>query len=225
MLTRARTWLASVVTLLAASSLALGGAPSGLVAQEEGDPELRGDVVSAATGEPIAGAWVAMAGYRFGTYSRRDGDFRLPEVPAAPRRFDVEALGYVPQTITLDPSAGEQVIELEPDPELHPGLEFLLAHLEDRRNAGRLFDRQALAFSGAYDLGELLRMRGVQRVRKFCLDEQMTPGLQRAPPGDFYMVEMHGSTARAYTQEFLERTAREDRERIEDIVRLRFPLC
>ncbi|HUF75081.1 MAG TPA: carboxypeptidase regulatory-like domain-containing protein [Longimicrobiales bacterium] len=208
-----------------ATLLVLCAAAPRLAAQEDDDPELRGDVVSATTGEPIAGAWIAMEGYGYGTYSRRDGDFRLPDVPDGPRRFDVRALGYVAETIMLDPTSGEQVIELDPDPALHPGLEFLLAHLEDRRNAGRVFDREALAFSGAYDLGEFLRMRGVRRVRKFCLDEETAPGLQTVPPEDFYMVEMHGSTARVYTEEFLERTAREDAERMQEIVRLRMPMC
>ena len=205
--------------------LALCAAGSGVTAQEDDDSELRGEIVSAATGQPIAGGWVAMEGYGYGTYSRRDGDFRLPDVPAAPRRFDVRALGYVDRTIRLDPTSGEQVIELEPDPELQPGLEFLLAHLRNRRNAGRFFDREALAFSGSYDLGEFLEMRGMRRVRKYCLDEETSPGLQRVPPGDFYLVEIHGSTARAYTEEFLARTAREDTATIEDIVRMRMPLC
>lgn len=215
------------VTIPAASlacCLAALAAP-GLAAQDEGDPELRGEVVSSATGEPIAGAWVAMEGYGRGTYSRGNGDFRLPDVPAALRRFDVRALGYMPRTLPLDPTTGQQVVELDPDPEVLPGLRFLMAHLEDRRNAGRLFDRESLAFSGAYDLGELLRMRGVRRVRKFCLDEETAPGLQTVPPEDFYMVEIHGSTARAYTEEFLDRTAREDPERIQQIVRLQLTMC
>ena len=219
-MTRMRSWLPVAVI-----PLALCAPAPGLAVQEEDDPELRGDVVSAATGEAIAGAWVAMEGYGYGTYSRRDGDFRLPDVPAAPRRFDVQALGYLPVTITLDATAGEHVIELEPDPEVKPGLDFLLAHLENRRNAGRMFDREALAFSGAYDLGELLRMRGVRRVRKFCLDEETTPGLQTVQPGDLYMVELHGSTVRAYTEDFLERTARQDPETIQQIVRLYQTLC
>ena len=68
-----------------------------------------------------------------------------------------------------------------------------------------------MAFSGAYKLGEFLEMRGVRRVRKYCLDEETDPGLETVPPEDFYMVEMHGSTARVYTEAFLERPARERR--------------
>ena len=214
--TRSLCWSAIIV---------LGAVAFPVVAQEDGDPELRGDVVSSATGEVIAGAWIAMQGWGYGTYSHRDGRFRLPEVPGRPVRYDVEALGYVPETILLDASAGEQVIELDPDPAVLPGLTFLLDHLDNRRNGARAFDRQALAFSGAYDLGELLAARGVRRVRRYCLDEVATPGLSRAQPEEFYLVEVHGSTVRAYTEEFMDRTAREDVEAIERIVRLHLPMC
>jgi hypothetical protein len=62
-------------------------------------------------------------------------------------------------------------------------------------------------------------------VRKFCLDEWWAPGLSEAPPEDFYLVEIHGSTARVYTEAFLERTAREDTEAIQGIIRLQQPIC
>lgn len=205
--------------------LALGGAAPGLAAQNDDDPELTGAVVSATTGEPIAGVWIAMEGWGYGTYSRRDGRFRLPDVPDAPRSFDIEAIGYHSETLTLDPTSGEQHIELQPDPEVLPGLEFLLGHLENRRNGARYFDREALAFVRAWDLGELLAHRGIRRARAFCLDEEPSPGLLTVPPETFYLVEVHGSKVRAYTQEFMERTARQDVETIQEIVRLRLPLC
>jgi hypothetical protein len=196
-----------------------------LGAQEESERELRGDVVSAATGEPVAGAWIALEGYGWGTYSRRNGHFRLPDVPTARRGYDVRALGYLPATLTLEPTRDARSIELTPDASLQDGLPFLLDHLEDRRNAGRVFDREVLAFSGAFNLGELLTARGVRRVRRFCLDEVTTPGLSLAPPDEFYLVEIHGSTVRAYTEEFLERTARQDLDTIQEIVRLHLPIC
>lgn len=207
--------------------LVLIGTTSPLLAQsaEDADPELTGHVVSAETAEPVAGAWIGLQGWERGTYSWRDGHFRLPEVPAAPRRYSVQALGYLPSTITLDPTTGDQVVELEPDDALQAGLEFLFDHLDNRRNGGRLFDRQALAFSGAFDLGDFLTTRGVRRVRKFCLDERWAPGLQQAPPESFYRLEVFGSLVRVYTEEFLEQTAREDVETIKEIVRLRLPRC
>jgi hypothetical protein len=186
--------------------------------------ELRGDVVASDTGEPIPGAWIALEGRGYGTYSRRDGGFRLPEVPTAPRRYDVAALGYLPATITLEP-VSDLVVTLEPDESLLPGVKFLLQHIENRRNGARFFDRQALAFSGAFDLGELLATRGVRRVSKFCLDERWTPGLQGEPPEGFYLMEIHGSTARLYTEEFLQEMATRDAETIRRIVRPEQPTC
>lgn len=206
-------------------TLGLVATGSSLAAQEDGDPELRGDVVSAVTGEPIGGVWIAMQGWERGTYSRRDGSFRLPDVPDAPRRFDVRAIGYRSELLTLDPTSGGQRIELQPDPAVLPGLEFLLEHLEDRRNAGRYFDREALAFSRAWDLRELLANRGIRRARAFCLDEAPAPGLLTVAPEAFYLVEVSGGKVRAYTEEFMERTARRDVETIQDIVRIQLPLC
>ncbi|MEQ1857220.1 MAG: carboxypeptidase-like regulatory domain-containing protein [Longimicrobiales bacterium] len=187
--------------------------------------ELTGDVVTATTGEPVAGAWIALEGRGFGTYSRRDGRFRLPEVPSAERSFEVAALGFQPSIVTIDPSAGELIIELAPDTSLAPGLTFLLGHLEERRNGARSFDREALAFSGAFDLGELLSNRGLRDVRRFCLDERWAPGLNGEAPEQFYLMQVHGSTARVYTEEFLARMATEEASTVRRVVRPLTPLC
>jgi hypothetical protein len=211
------------VAFLAAVALVVLGASS-LVGQERG-AELTGSVVSAATGEPIAGAWIALLGWEFGTVSRRDGRFRLPQIPDGPRPYDVEALGYVSQRITLDPNSPDQVIELALDDALQPGLTFLMNHLDDRRRGGRFFDREALAFSGAFDLEEMLRTRGVRGIRKYCLDEVWQPGLASASPEGFYRMEIHGGTARLYSEEFLAETASEDVEEIQRIIRLYQPVC
>jgi hypothetical protein len=204
---------------------ALGLDASSSMAQRGADAELTGDVVSAATGEPIAGAWIALEGRGYGTYSRSDGRFRLPEVPSAERRYDVEALGYLPSVVTLTPGSAELVISLEPDESLQPGLAFLLERLEDRRNGARYFDREALAFSRAFDLQEFLAIRGVREVGKLCLDERWHPGMAGAPPEQFYLVEVDGRTARLYTQEFIEETARLDTESIEQVIRPEQPRC
>jgi len=196
-----------------------------LIAQDDEDPELTGHVVSAETGEPIAGAFVGLQGWERGTYSWRDGHFRLPEVPARPANYSVRALGYESVAFNTDATRGEHTIEMMPDSALQAGLVLLFARLDDRRNGGRVFDRQALAFSGAYDLAQMLTTRGVRRVRKYCLDEQTSPGLGTVAPRSFYRVEVFGSAVRVYTEEFLESTARESPERIKEIIRLRLMLC
>lgn len=146
-------------------------------------------------------------------------------MPAGPRRYGIEALGYLPVDKTLDASAPGHVIALEPDEELQRGLTFLFAHLENRRNAGRTFDRDAIAFSGAYDVRESLAGRGVRRVRRYCVDERADPGIGLAPPQYFYLIEVHGSTVRIYPEDFLEETVRQDEETIQEIIRLHDPLC
>jgi hypothetical protein len=205
-----------------AAALGLAWVASPVSAQ---DGELRGGVVSAETGEPIAGAWIALAGRGYGTYSRKDGSFRLPEVPTEPRRYDVAALGYTATTVALDPETPDLVLTLEPDESLLPGVELVLAHLEERRNGARLFDQQELAFSRAFDLAELLTMRGVRRVRKFCVDERWEPGAAGMEPGVFYRMEIHGSIARLYTEEFLAEMATKDPETIRRTLRPEQPIC
>jgi hypothetical protein len=214
---------AATILALAAGARPISGQSVSIRSDER--TELRGDVLASDTGEPIAGAWIALEGRGFGTYSRRDGGFRLPEVPTAERRYDVQALGYLPATITLQPTSSDLIVTLEPDESLLPGVTFLLRHIENRRNGARFFDRQALAFAGAFDLGELLATRGVRGVRKFCLDERWTPGLQGAPPESFYLREIHGGTARLYTEEFLDDMAAAGTETIRRTVRPEQPTC
>jgi hypothetical protein len=212
--------------LLSLATLAAAAHP--VVAQSVGRTderaELEGEVIASDTREPIAGVWIALQGRGFGTYSRGDGRFRLPDVPSAPRRYDVQALGYLSTTVTLQPGS-DLLVTLQPDESLLPGVRFVLDHLEERRNGARFFDQEAMAFSGAFDLRELLATRGVHGVRKFCLDERWAPGLGGSPPGGFYMMEIHGGTARLYTEEFLTEMAAADAETVRRVVRPEQPIC
>jgi hypothetical protein len=194
-------------------------------AQRNLQADLRGFVVSAETDQPIPGAWISLDDRGFGTYSRRDGRFLLPDMPGSPREYTVAALGYVPATVTLDARSADQTVELVPDAALHPGVTFLLGHLDERRNGARLFDREALAFSGSFSLGELLSDRGVRNVRRECLDEHWAPGLLLEAPESFYRMEIHGSTARVYSQEFLAQMAAEDSATIRARVRPEQATC
>jgi hypothetical protein len=73
-----------------------------------------------------------------------------------------------------------------------------------------MFDREALAFNGAFSLGDYLAQRGVRRVRQVCLDERPgTLGMLERRATDFYMAELVGGYLRLYTEEFVERAARE----------------
>jgi hypothetical protein len=102
---------------------------------------------------------------------------------------------------------------------MQPGLGLVLDRLDERRNGARLFDRDAMAYSGAFSLGELLNDRGVRRVLKTCLDEYWAPGLLVESPVGFYRMEIHGSTARVYSEEFLAEMATRDEAAIRRLVR------
>jgi hypothetical protein len=214
-----------LIRLLSLTAVALVANASPAVGQRSLQADLRGNLVSAATGEPIAGAFVALGDREFGTYSRRDGRFLLPDMPGSPREYLVEALGYLPATVTLDPRSADVVVQLSPDESLQTGVNFLFAHLDERRNGARLFDREAMAFSGAFDLGELLSDRGVRGVERVCLDEHWAPGLLLEPPVDFYRMEIHGRTARVYSQDFLAQMAAQDSATIRRLVRPEQPTC
>lgn len=211
--------------LLCLTAAALAADISPAVGQRSLQADLRGDVVSAATGEPIPGAWIALDDREYGTYSRRDGRFLLPDMPGGPREYTVAALGYLPATVTLDAGSSGLVVELAPDEALLPGVTFLLDHFEERRNGARLFDREALAFSGAFDLAELLADRGVRDVRRECLDEHWAPGVLRESPVAYYRMEIRGGIVHVYSQEFLERMAAEDSATIRRLVRPEQPTC
>lgn len=186
-------------------------AATAVPAQEEA--ELRGTVVSAETGDEVAGAWIALEGYGWGTFSWNDGHFYLPDIPNAPRQYEVEALGYEGEVLTLDPGEGELVLELTPDPELLEGVAFFMDQLQRRRNRGgqlRVFDREDLAFNASFTLGEYLQLRGVDRLGRVCVDERPEPvGVLGRASDMFYMAEIVGGFVRLYTEEFVEEAARE----------------
>lgn len=191
--------------------LLVGGAS--VRAQEGPELALRGMVVSAEGQEVVAGAWVALEGQQWGTFSWNDGHFFLPEVPSGPRAFEVTALGYEPAVVMLDPATADLTVELTPDAEMQLGLASLMDQLQRRRNRGgdlRVFDREALAFNGSFALGDYLADRGVRGVRLVCLDERpATLGILEREGHQFYLVETFGRMLRVYTEDFIERAARE----------------
>lgn len=186
-------------------------APS--VAQEGEDPELRGTVVSSETGDVVAGAWIALEGEQWGTFSWNDGHFRLPEIPAGPRTYEVQALGYEPGLLTLDPAESDLVVELTPNPEMQEGLASFMEQLERRRNRGgdlRVYDREALSYNADFSLGDFLQRHGLRRVSQICLNERPEAfGILEREGHQFYLVETFGSLVRIYTDDFVERAARE----------------
>jgi Carboxypeptidase regulatory-like domain len=183
-----------------------------VAAAQEGDGELRGSVLSATTGETVAGAWIGPENEAWGTFSWNDGHFFLPEVPSGPQSYEVKALGYQPRMVTLDP-AGDLEVELTPDTELQEGLATIMDQLERRRNRGgdlRVFDREALAFNAYFSVGDFLLHHGVDHVRSLCLDEHPEAyGILEREGHQFYLVETFGGMVRLYTEDFVEQAAKD----------------
>jgi Carboxypeptidase regulatory-like domain len=198
--------------------VALMGAATRLVAQEGAPPQVSGTVVSAETGVAVGGAWIQLADNSdLGTYSWDDGHFLIPGAPRGPHQYTVDALGYHVATVTLDPTAAAQAVQLTPDPVLLERLDALKQQLAARRNrvGGRVvvFDRQDLAFDperlasrSEWTLSRFLEKQRLDPPALVCLDE--APGGAEAlvaTPQSFYLVEAlnHGQVLRLYTEDFI----------------------
>jgi hypothetical protein len=195
---------------------ALGGA-GGVFAQEGGDPDVTGTVVSSTTGDPISGVWIQLVeNGDFSTYSWNDGHFLIPGAPAGPHDYTFHALAYHDATVTIDASAGDRRVELTPDPVLLDRLNALDKQLEGRRNRTRrpvVFDRADLAFDmerlssrAEWTLARFLQRHRLEQPSIVCLNE--APGGAFAleeEPQSFYLVEAldHGRVLRIYTEDFV----------------------
>lgn len=93
---------ASVVAL---SALILGAGVEALDAQEEA--EVSGQIVSAATDQPIEGAQVSAEGTGVGQLAGPDGRYRLEGLPPGEIRVAVQHIGFAAQTRTVTLEAGE----------------------------------------------------------------------------------------------------------------------
>jgi hypothetical protein len=72
-----------------------------------------GSVRDASTGEPIVRATVRMLDGGRGTYTSREGKFRLP-LPAGTHRIVVSSLGYESDTLVMTAGAGAVAVTLRP---------------------------------------------------------------------------------------------------------------
>jgi hypothetical protein len=84
--------------------LATRDGPAGaiLIVRAEGPPEVghvKGRVMSADRGVPVARARVRVAGTTLGATTRPDGTFEVSEVPVGVHSLDVEASGFSPTTV------------------------------------------------------------------------------------------------------------------------------
>ncbi|GAB1342689.1 hypothetical protein MASR1M101_18160 [Gemmatimonas sp.] len=92
-------WLAAAAagTLLTASQVS---------AQQTG--RVSGRVVDSATAGVLANASVQVVGTQIGTYTRNDGGFLLPAVPAGQQRLRVARIGYSAKEVAITVTANGQ---------------------------------------------------------------------------------------------------------------------
>jgi hypothetical protein len=75
-----------------------GGAPSGWI---------QGVVTNAATGQPIFGATVSVAGQNISATTGEDGSYALNNVPAGSQTLNASANGFIPAQVSVSVTAGQ----------------------------------------------------------------------------------------------------------------------
>lgn len=90
------------------AALVLHAAPAGAAAQATGS--IAGEVVSAETGSPLAGAQVYIPGTRLGGLTGANGRFLLLEVPVGNHTIRVQLIGYANVDRNVTVTAGQTVV-------------------------------------------------------------------------------------------------------------------
>jgi hypothetical protein len=120
-------------------------------------------VVDRSTGQPLAGAFVELAGSRLETLSDEQGRFTFRKVRPGEHTVVVSLLGYAELERTVTAAAGQPAVSLalEPDPVLLEGLTVNLNVLEQRRNrvavSSRAYDRTQIRRSAARNMEAFVR--------------------------------------------------------------------
>ncbi|HEV2736084.1 MAG TPA: carboxypeptidase-like regulatory domain-containing protein, partial [Longimicrobiaceae bacterium] len=148
---------AALVAALVAAAAVAGPA----AAQEAAGPStvpVGGQVVDRSTGQPLAGAYVELAGTHLETLTDEQGRFTFRKVRPGEHTVAVSLLGYAELEHKQTVAAGQPAVRLalEPDPVLLEGLTVNLNVLEQRRNriavASRAFDRTEIRGSAAVNM-------------------------------------------------------------------------
>ncbi|MDQ8153090.1 MAG: carboxypeptidase regulatory-like domain-containing protein [Gemmatimonadota bacterium] len=125
-----------------------------------GDGRLRGAVVSAAAGRPLAGAMVRLAD---GPATRADerGEWTLGGLPAGTRTLEVRAVGYYPLRRVVDVIDGASAVRLALNTfqAVLDTVKIVARYTDDRWDSG--FERRQRSAMGRTFTGDDLRKRGV----------------------------------------------------------------
>ncbi len=157
-----RTRLAPVLGALLAAAAAAGPA----AAQQEAEPAavpVSGQVVDRSTGQPLAGAYVEVAGTRQEALTDEAGRFTFRKIRPGAQTLVVRLLGYAELEREVTVAAGQPALALalEPDPVVLEGLTVNLNVLEQRRNrvavSSRAYDRTQIRRSSATNMQAFVR--------------------------------------------------------------------
>ncbi len=86
-------------------------------ARTQGTGTVAGQVVDAASRQPVPTAAVRVIGTVIVTFANDEGRFELRAVPSGPQRLSVERIGYAPLRVDVDvPAGGRAEIEIELEP-------------------------------------------------------------------------------------------------------------
>jgi hypothetical protein len=160
-----RSIRAACTPLLAAALVMAPGWAHGQAARAT----VRGRVVEAATGNPVAGAMVSFPDLRKRAFTDRTGTFSIRDVPVGDQRLEAAQLGFRMAGRTLAvPAADSLTLRLEPDPLVLEGITAQADRLEFRRVhatlASRTYDAQQMAVFGHPNPVDFLRSVASMRI-------------------------------------------------------------
>jgi hypothetical protein len=174
----------STVTAARAALLALGVLallPAASVAQQTRPSDVRGKVVDAATGDPVAGAMVTVTGARRRAYTDRTGTFTVAGVAAGGHLLRVAQLGYAAVELAVAvPSADSLTVRMTAEPLTLQGITAQVDRMEYRRihstMASRSYDQGQIATFGHPNPVDFLRTVGNLRIAR-CNDRDASGGV------------------------------------------------
>jgi hypothetical protein len=148
----------SVRAPLAAAALVL--LPAALAAQAKAT--VRGRVLEAASGNPVAGAFVSFPELRKRAYTDRTGTFTITDVPTGPQRMEVRQLGFQTAGASVAvPAADSLTVRLDADPVTLQGITAQVDRMEYRRIHSTLasssYDEHRMAVFGHPNPVDFLR--------------------------------------------------------------------
>jgi hypothetical protein len=154
-------------SLASCAALALAAAPA-VQAQGTGGAVIRGRVVDAETGAPIAAAKLAVHG-RGTVYAGRDGRFELPALAPGSYDLDVGQLGYYERRLRIGVARDDSLVfRLSPQPVLLEELKVYASRLAQRAErasvTARAYGAERLKVAASGSILDFLQADGGLRL-------------------------------------------------------------